>query len=278
MQRAVVLLLLLATGLGGASHFDPHLPDMLARSWFQGWYLRLTAEERGLGDAPAGSGLGDAPASLALILGYVPRGREGWNSTAASLVVQRSGHRPVVYETNALQLSVGRVLHQPDPGTPPDLNLTSADGSFRLHVDKAGCSGSARFWGVAPVLLTLNCVGPPARPWGPGGEGPEGTQGCRWQWSMDVEKDSCRHKFTPRWYRSPRSPAGQCPGPPLVCAEPGDACGVPSGGAVEAPLCRQGAAPHGDQLGQGLPSLLDLGPGQQPGGELAGAGLRLRWP
>ena len=85
MQSAAVLLLL-ATGLAlggsaGASDFDAHLPDMLSRSWFQGWYLRLTTD---------GGGVGEVPASLALVLGYMPRGRSGWNSSLASLVAQHA--------------------------------------------------------------------------------------------------------------------------------------------------------------------------------------------
>ena len=65
-----------------ASQFDPHVPEPAQRSWFEGWYMRLTSSA----DASDAA----APASLALTVGAMPRALVDWNSSLISLLVQNS--------------------------------------------------------------------------------------------------------------------------------------------------------------------------------------------
>lgn len=161
-----------------ASSYDPHVPnfyDPYFRSWFEGWYIRVTPDhvETSGADLPLLTGVG-------LILGAMPRGRLGWNISLASLMIQEEGQVPLrVLDDTGLQLSswTGEgdpVTADPDSDSPPNFTVSSDDGRALLRMQGDSCTLRASLGGM---LFEANCTGPPRR-WGPDNDTPEGD--CCW--------------------------------------------------------------------------------------------------
>lgn len=161
-----------------ASLYDPHVPtfyDPAFRTWFEGWYVRITVDGRASGPSA------DRLSSLAMIVGHMPRGRLGWNISLASLLIQHKGETLRVLESFAPQLSAttadgALILNDPDPHTPPDFAVKDDDGSLLLRMKDEACVIHIQ---LGDAVLDANCTGPPDR-WGPNDASPEGRR----TWSL----------------------------------------------------------------------------------------------
>ncbi|KAL4431637.1 hypothetical protein ABPG77_001479 [Micractinium sp. CCAP 211/92] len=146
--------------------------------------------------AVAGRHCAGGVASLSLIIGSQPNSPPSWDKAMMSLTVLNSSGpepAPATYTTKGLSLSItgpggAAATSAPDFAAPPQLAISSADGSLLLSMDGDGCRLFARFRGQnadgedmeivgseadkPDVVLTAECVGPPV-PWDSSGYGPE---------------------------------------------------------------------------------------------------------
>ncbi len=175
-MHTIILCLAVALLLPCASQcspYSPHVPDQAVLTWFEGWYVRVVAD-----DAESGSSLSTGPSSFGIITGYIPRGHAAWNNTLLEVFRQpRGGGRVQVEYLTDLQLNVSAgdgalVLNDPDAASPPNLTITSTGGQLEWKFAGEECSIAAR---VGITSYYVECEGPP-NPWGPEGLGPEGMR------------------------------------------------------------------------------------------------------